>query len=256
MKLSIDVKSDTLHLRFDEFAIIRSKDASPASSPTLTPLVKSSAARCSIPPTAARAATGANLSFNRPGEDYLPTGQPRGSAPKRPMPLRSISSLNRIVGKIACGVIILALAACEKVAPPPVPATAVVVPAAAPAGSATVPASVQKILGRWQRTDGDYTLAISGGENGGTLRAEYFNPKSIHVSRAAWIESGSRLQLLVELTDVGYPGATYTLHHDAATDRLVGQYKQPAQQQIYDIEFTRQTSAPQTSLPAGEGVRK
>jgi hypothetical protein len=113
--------------------------------------------------------------------------------------------------------------------------------AASPAGA---PVAIKPVLGRWQRTDGDYTLAIIGGENGGILQAQYFNPKSINVSRAAWIDSGGRLQVLVELNDVGYPGATYVLHLDTTTDRLVGQYKQPAQQQTYDIEFTRQAPSP------------
>jgi hypothetical protein len=141
---------------------------------------------------------------------------------------------------------LLALTACDKktaTAPAPAaaaPATTAPI-AASPAGA---PVAIKPVLGRWQRTDGDYTLAIIGGENGGILQAQYFNPKSINVSRAAWIDSGGRLQVLVELNDVGYPGATYVLHLDTTTDRLVGQYKQPAQQQTYDIEFTRQAPSP------------
>lgn len=138
----------------------------------------------------------------------------------------------------------LALLGCDKKTSAPGAAASATPPAASAATAPHVPAILQRILGRWQRTDGDYTLALLGGENGGILQAKYFNPKSINVSRAAWLDSGGRLQVLVELNDVGYPGATYVIFHDAATDRLVGQYKQPAQQQTYDIEFTRAPAAP------------
>lgn len=143
---------------------------------------------------------------------------------------------------LATALALLALAGCDKKssdAPTSTPAAApksAVTPAAA---APVTPAPIQRILGRWARSDGDYTLSILGGDTGGILQARYFNPKPINVSRAAWIEAGGRLQILVELNDVGYPGATYTVYHDTATDRLVGQYKQPAQQQTYDIEFTR-----------------
>lgn len=144
---------------------------------------------------------------------------------------------------LATALALLALAGCDKKSaetPAPTPAAAPKSAAAAtPAAAPTTPAPIQRILGRWARSDGDYTLAILGGDTGGILQARYFNPKPINVSRAAWIEAGGRLQILVELNDVGYPGATYTVYHDTATDRLVGQYKQPAQQQTYDIEFTR-----------------
>ena len=40
--------------------------------------------------------------------------------------------------------------------------------------------------------------------------------------------------------NVGYPGATYVLSHDAKTDQLVGKYNQPAMQQSFDVEFVRQ----------------
>lgn len=146
---------------------------------------------------------------------------------------------------LATALALFTLAGCDKKssdAPAPAPAAApksATTPAAASPATPAAPAPIQRILGRWARSDGDYTLAILSGDTGGILQARYFNPKPINVSRAAWIEAGGRLQILVELNDVGYPGATYTVYHDTATDRLVGQYKQPAQQQTYDIEFTR-----------------
>ena len=98
------------------------------------------------------------------------------------------------------------------------------------------------MLGRWVRADGGYVLELRSAEQSGAIDAAYFNPKSIRISRALWMRGADGLQVFVELTDVGYPGATYTLSHDAATDRLVGRYTQPTLQQTFDIEFIRQAA--------------
>jgi hypothetical protein len=105
---------------------------------------------------------------------------------------------------------------------------------------ASVPEPVRKVLGKWMRSDGGYTLELKGADMSGVLDAAYFNPKSIKVSRAIWMQGPSGFQIVVELNDVGYPGATYVLSHDPKTDRLVGQYNQPAMQQSFEIEFVRQ----------------
>jgi hypothetical protein len=115
--------------------------------------------------------------------------------------------------------------------------------APAPAAAATpaaVPEPVRKVLGKWMRSDGGYMLELKGADMSGVLDAAYFNPKSIKVSRAIWMQGPAGFQIVVELNDVGYPGATYVLSHDPKTDRLVGQYNQPAMQQSFDIEFVRQ----------------
>ena len=103
-----------------------------------------------------------------------------------------------------------------------------------------VPEPVQKVIGKWMRSDGGYILEIRGADLSGVLDAGYFNPKPINVSRAIWMQGSAGFQIVVELNDVGYPGATYVLSHDARTDRLVGQYNQPAMQQSFDIDFVRQ----------------
>jgi hypothetical protein len=108
------------------------------------------------------------------------------------------------------------------------------------AAAKPVPEAVTKLLGRWMRSDGGYVLELRKADISGTIEAGYFNPKSINVSRAAWMQGAGGLQVMVELNDVGYPGATYVLSHDAATDRLVGQYTQPAMQQSFEIDFVRQ----------------
>ena len=114
----------------------------------------------------------------------------------------------------------------------------------APATSAAVPEGVKKFLGRWVRADGGYVLELRNPDISGKMEASYLNPKSINVSRAIWMQGGSGLQVAVELNDVGYPGATYVLSHDAQGDRLVGQYTQPQMQQTFDVEFIRQNAVP------------
>ena len=125
-----------------------------------------------------------------------------------------------------------------------IPASATAAPAAPAAASkgqaAAVPEPVQKLLGKWLRADGGYVLELKSAELSGVVQAAYFNPKSINVSRAIWMQGATGFQVVVELNDVGYPGATYVLSHDAQSDRLIGKYNQPAMQQSFDIEFVRQ----------------
>lgn len=123
------------------------------------------------------------------------------------------------------------------------PAPAAAAPAAAPAPAArpaSAPKEVQALLGRWLRSDGGYSLELRSADASGVMEAAYFNPKPIKVSRAIWMRGAQGLQVMVELNDVGYPGATYVLSPDTTGDRLGGQYTQPAMQQSFDIEFVRQ----------------
>jgi len=111
---------------------------------------------------------------------------------------------------------------------------------AAPAAPAAAPAEVRKMIGKWLRSDGTYVLELREAEAGGTMRAGYFNPKSINVSRAIWMRGAEGLQIAVELNDVGYPGAMYVLNYDAKEDRLSGKYTQPQMQQTFEVDFVRQ----------------
>lgn len=140
-----------------------------------------------------------------------PAASPSSSSPAAPTPPASSAAAP-------------AVAASPAPAPVPVP----------------VPDAVRKILGHWLRADGGYVLELRRAEMSGVLEAHYFNPNPIKVSRAIWMQGGGGLQVMVELTDVGYPGATYVLMHDAATDRLMGKYNQPQMQQTFDVEFVRQ----------------
>ena len=133
----------------------------------------------------------------------------------------------------------LGVGACRKAEPAaPVPPAA---KSEAPApAAAALPEPVKKMMGKWLRSDGGYVLEIKGAEVSGVLQAGYFNPKPINVSRAIWMQGAAGFQVVVELNDVGYPGATYVLTYDPQADRLAGQYNQPAMQQSFDIDFVRQ----------------
>ena len=146
------------------------------------------------------------------------------------------------------------LGSCQKTETPAVKSTpAASTAAAAPSvGSPTndtsksparaVPDAVRKVVGRWVRSDGGYSLDLRNPDISGVIEASYYNPKSIRVSRSIWMQGGPGLQIMVELNDVGYPGATYVLTYDPTTDQLAGKYNQPQMQQSFDVEFVRQTA--------------
>ena len=111
-------------------------------------------------------------------------------------------------------------------------------PTNAPAQTEAKPA-FKAILGKWQRPDGGYVLALTEVTGEGKLTAAYFNPNPIQVSRARVFEKEGATRVFVELNDTGYPGCTYTLAYDAKNDQLFGEYFQAAQQQTYDVAFAR-----------------
>lgn len=98
---------------------------------------------------------------------------------------------------------------------------------------------LQRILGRWVRSDGGYVLELKNPGKDGILTAAYYNPASINVSRAEWHHDNGTVNILVELRDVNYPGSTYTLRYDTKSDRLIGTYFQAMDKITYDIEFLR-----------------
>ena len=96
-----------------------------------------------------------------------------------------------------------------------------------------------QLEGRWLRTDGSYVLELSNVKDDGTLTASYFNPRPIKVFNAAWNVKDGQTILFVELRDMNYPGSTYILQYDPASDRLQGTYFQAVEKQTYTIEFVR-----------------
>lgn len=109
---------------------------------------------------------------------------------------------------------------------------------AAPAVAVAKP-EYQKLKGRWQRPDGGYVIEIKSVTDAGAMDAAYFNPNPIHVAKANASLADATIRVFIELRDVNYPGATYTLAYDPANDQLNGIYYQPLQQQSYEISFVR-----------------
>ncbi len=109
------------------------------------------------------------------------------------------------------------------------------------AGQAADPAQPdpQRLIGRWVRPDGGYVLQILEAGVAGTLKVGYFNPRPINVAKAEWRIKGGALTVFIELRDVNYPGSTYTLTYDAASDRLRGSYYQAVEKQTFAVEFMR-----------------
>ncbi len=108
-----------------------------------------------------------------------------------------------------------------------------------PAKPPTSQADLQRLEGRWIRPDGGYVLELKEIKKDGTLKASYFNPRPINVSKATWSRKEGKINLFVELRDFNYPGSTYTLQYDPKSDRLKGTYFQAVEKQTFNIEFVR-----------------
>ncbi len=100
-------------------------------------------------------------------------------------------------------------------------------------------ADINLLVGDWVRTDASYVIKISKVNVDGTLEAQYFNPKPINVGDANWEDSHGNLKIIVELSDVNYPGSTYTLSYLPDRDILAGDYYQAVQGLNFYVEFVR-----------------
>lgn len=98
---------------------------------------------------------------------------------------------------------------------------------------------LQSLHGRWRRPDGGYIIEISNIDEYGKIQAAYYNPRPINVSRAQASPKDNPIQIFIELTDVGYPGATYALTYNRQRDVLQGIYYQPAVNQRFEVVFLR-----------------
>jgi len=75
--------------------------------------------------------------------------------------------------------------------------------------------------------------------DGGMMKAEYFNPKSINVGKAMWADAEGFLKIYIELSDENYPGSNYTLTYYPEKDLLAGKYYQAVEGTTYDVGFSR-----------------
>jgi uncharacterized protein (DUF2147 family) len=97
----------------------------------------------------------------------------------------------------------------------------------------------ERLAGKWVRPDGGYILELREVGSAGSLKAGYYNPKSIKVHSASWQSVEGKLKIFVELRDINYPGSTYNLQYDPASDRLKGKYFQAVAGQTFEVEFIR-----------------
>ena len=112
--------------------------------------------------------------------------------------------------------------------------------APAPAAIEKAPdAEKEKLIGRWQRTDGGYIIELKNPSPSGLIEAIYFNPNPINVGKSAWQNKEGILMVLVELQDQNYPGSLYNLTYQSQSDKLTGTYFQAVERQTFNVEFTR-----------------
>ncbi|UCD29650.1 MAG: hypothetical protein JSV03_03990 [Planctomycetota bacterium] len=162
--------------------------------------------------------------------------------------------MRRIVSVTAM-VAVMSLAACDRSDPdanlathdantskyaPTTPSDEAIRQTGPPTESASLPLDLQPLVGWWVRTDTPYVIEIRAARDNGTLEAAYYNPHPINVARAEARDKKSGLEVFVELRDVNYPGSTYTLIYDRATDMLQGIYFQAVAQQNFKVAFVRQ----------------
>jgi len=98
--------------------------------------------------------------------------------------------------------------------------------------------SVDTILGRWLRPDGNYVIQINSIDKNNQIDAQYFNPNPIKVARAELI-ADDNFRIFIEFDDEGYKGSSYDLIYDPLNDALTGKYFQATYGQTYQIGFIR-----------------
>ena len=104
----------------------------------------------------------------------------------------------------------------------------------------TVKIDKQLLQGSWVRTDAEYQIKLSDVQGNGIIRAEYFNPRPINVSKSNWMNAEGFLKVYIELRDENYPGSNYNLTYIPERDMLVGDYFQAVESVTYYVEFVRQ----------------
>ena len=108
------------------------------------------------------------------------------------------------------------------------------------ASSKNLPASFEeKLIGKWIRSDGNYTIEVFSVAKEGKMDAGYFNPGHINVDKAEWKINENILYMRVILKDVNYPGSTYVLRYIPDNETLAGNYFQAVEKTNYDVIFTK-----------------
>lgn len=103
----------------------------------------------------------------------------------------------------------------------------------------TVKIDKQLLQGSWVRTDAEYQIKLFDVQDNGIIKALYFNPRPINVSKSEWKNAEGFLKIYVELRDENYPGSNYNLTYIPERDMLVGDYFQAVEGVTYYVEFVR-----------------
>lgn len=104
---------------------------------------------------------------------------------------------------------------------------------------AAIDPAFQKLKGNWLRPDGGYVFAIKNVDEHGVIDGAYYNPRSIHVEKAAASHDAGSVDVFFELRDLNYPGSNYTLAYDPASDQLKGVYYQAIEKRRFPVTFVR-----------------
>ena len=99
----------------------------------------------------------------------------------------------------------------------------------------------KKMYGEWIRVDGVYSIKVVDIDSEGNLKAEYYNPNPIKVSRTKTLNKGKEMAIFLELQADEYPGSKYNLIYDPREDRLNGHYFHAVQDRYYQVSFKRKT---------------
>ncbi len=97
------------------------------------------------------------------------------------------------------------------------------------------------LAGKWQRADGNYLIKVSNVLAEGQAIVQYFNPRSIHVAKAAISSEKKLIKLFIKFQDKGYEGSSYSLYYYAQKDALLGFYYQAPMDKTYEVIFLRKT---------------
>jgi hypothetical protein len=98
---------------------------------------------------------------------------------------------------------------------------------------------LEKLKGKWVRTDGGYVLQVKQVAADGKMDAAYLNPRPINVSKATASSEAGQTKVFVELRDRLYPGSYYTLTYDRGKNQLAGVYHHLGIGQEFDVVFVR-----------------
>jgi len=96
------------------------------------------------------------------------------------------------------------------------------------------------VEGDWKREDAPYQIKITEVRSGGRIKLGYFNPRSVNVGKASWMDTSGILKIYIELRDENYPGSNYTLTYLPEKDLLVGKYYQAVEKETFDVVFIRE----------------